>query len=394
MRHYDIILAGGGAAGLSLAYHLSQSALRETSILIIDREVKRHNDHTWCSWLRSPEPFDEIAYRTWDQLAFIGPDLERGFEKVFDLAPYRYRMVRGFDFYRFTRETLHAAPAVDFLLGEVERVVDALDHAEVHVNAQVCTADWVFDSRYDPANYRPLTGRYHYLIQHFLGWEIETPIPAFDPHVPRMFDFRTPQHNAMRFVYVLPYDPHRALVEYTLFSPALLPQTEYEAALRGYLADVLGLTDYHIVDEEQALIPMTEHPCARRAGRRVMNIGTRGGRVKASTGYAFHRIQQDSAAIVASLRRHGHPFDVPTPPRRYRLFDAILLEVLAARGDLGAPLFTTLFQNNPIQRIFRFLDEEDGLGGNLQLLASLPPGPFIAAWLRLARRRYSRRDMR
>ncbi len=380
MKHYDAILAGGGAAGLSLAYHLSQSQ-PDLRLLVVDREVKRHNDHTWCAWLRGPQPFDEIAYRAWDRLAFHGV----GHDAVFDLSPYRYRMVRAVDFYRFVREALASRPAVDFLLGDVARVVDGPEQAEVWVNELTFTADWVFDSRYDPTEYRPRSSRYQYLVQHFLGWEIETAAPTFDPRTPRLFDFRTPQRGAMRFVYVLPYDERRALVEYTLFSADLLPRSEYEAALRGYLADVVGLDeeDYRITDVEQGVIPMSDHPNPRRAGRRVMNIGTRGGRVKASTGYAFHRIQQDSATIVRSLIAHGHPFAAPTPASRYRFFDAILLQVLCQRGDLGADIFTALFRRNPIQRIFRFLDEESSRWDDLRVLASVPPGPFVAAWARL-----------
>ena len=33
----------------------------------------------------------------------------------------------------------------------------------------------------------------------------------------------------MRFMYVLPFSPRRALVEYTLFSADLLPEAAYEA---------------------------------------------------------------------------------------------------------------------------------------------------------------------
>jgi lycopene beta-cyclase len=103
MRHYDVILAGGGAAGLSLAHHLAQHPrFADARLLIIDEVVKDRNDHTWCSWLRDPEPFDEIAYRVWNRLAFIAP----GFEQTFDLAPYRYRMVRAIDLYRHVREWL------------------------------------------------------------------------------------------------------------------------------------------------------------------------------------------------------------------------------------------------------------------------------------------------
>jgi lycopene beta-cyclase len=378
MTSYDAILAGGGAAGLSLAYHLNR-ARPDWRLLIVDREVKRHNDHTWCSWLRGPQPFDAVAYRTWDQLAFHGD----GFDAVLDLAPYRYRMIRAVDFYRFIGEALAPHPNVEFLHGCVTRIVDGAERAEVHVDDARVTGDWVFDSRYNAFAYRPLTSRYHYLTQHFLGWEIETERPAFDPETPRIFDFRTPQRGAMRFFYLLPYDDRRALVEYTLFSPQLLPQAEYEAALRAYLAEVVGVTEYHVAGVEQDIIPMTDHPAPRRAGRRVLNVGTRGGRVKPSTGYAFHRIQQDSAAIVRSLAEHGHPFALPTPPSRYRFFDTVLLQVLKRRGDRGAGIFTALFQNNPIQRLFRFLDEESGWADDLRILASVPPEPFIAAWARL-----------
>jgi lycopene beta-cyclase len=128
---------------------------------------------------------------------------------------------------------------------------------------------------------------------------------------------------------------------------------------------------------------MTDHPFPRKAGARVMNIGTRGGRVKASTGFAFGRIQRDCADIVHSLVAHGHPFDVPTPSARYRTFDAMLLQILYRHGHLGKRIFTDIFKKNPIDRIFRFLDEDGDVWENLHVMASVPPWPFISAWLRL-----------
>ncbi len=382
-KHYDFILAGGGAAGLSLAYHLTRGPFRDARLLIVDEQVKRHNDHTWCSWLREGALFDPIAYRSWERLAFRAPGLEREFA----LAPYRYRMLRAADFYRFTRAALTALPGVDFLTGTVTHVSDGPERAEIYVNELSFTADWVFDSRYRAADYHPLDRRHHYLYQHFLGWEIETVTPVFDPACPTFFDFRTPQRGAMRFVYVLPFTARRALVEYTLFSGHLLPRAEYEAALQAYIGEVLGVGRYHLLEEEYDLIPMTDRPFPRRAGRRVLNVGTRGGRVKASTGFAFHRIQQDAAAIVRSLEREGHPFALPGSSRLFRFTDSVLLQLLERRGDLGAPVFTALFRNNPIDRIFRFLDEESSLMEVLQVMASLPPWPFLRAAFRNALRK-------
>jgi lycopene beta-cyclase len=50
MPDYDFILSGGGLAGLSLAYHLINSPLRDRSILIVDKDAKQQNDRTWCFW--------------------------------------------------------------------------------------------------------------------------------------------------------------------------------------------------------------------------------------------------------------------------------------------------------------------------------------------------------
>jgi lycopene beta-cyclase len=376
-RAYDVILAGGGAAGLSLAYRLSQEQ-PSRSILVVDEEVKDRNDHTWCFWSPAESYLDRLAYRTWRQLSIVDD------HKLLqlDLAPYTYRMVRAVDFYRFVREALADRP-VTFMQGSIAAIADGRDSAEVIVNGVTHKAQWIFDSRYRPADYRPWGGRYSYLTQHFLGWEIETAAPVFDPSLPRLFDFRCPQNGAMRFTYVLPYTPTRGLVEYTVFSRGVLPLNAYQQALTQYIDDRLGASRYHVLSEEQDLIPMTNQPFPRRAGPRTLNIGTRGGRVKASSGYAFRRIQQDTEAIVTSLRTWGHPFDLPVPPKRYQTFDAMLLRILTRRGNLGARIFMQLFERNPVQRIFRFLDEQDGWLENLRLMASVPPVPFAMAWLGL-----------
>lgn len=376
---------------MSLAYQLSR-AFPNIAMLIVDEEVKSQNDHTWCYWSTKPSYVDPLAYRTWDQLGVYTPNATLHH----DLAPYRYRMVRAIDFYRFVREELACRPGVRFLRGTIRDISESDDCqgsfpavegraegcAEVIVNEIAYRCRWVFDSRYRADTYRPLTRQYHYLTQHFLGWEIEAEKAIFDPQRFTMFDFRTPQHGAMRFFYVLPYTEKRGLVEYTLFSDDLLPLSNYRRALEHYIEHQLGTTHYRVLEEERDLIPMTDHPCPRRAGRQILNIGTRGGRVKPSSGYAFRRIQDDAVAITQSLEQHNHPFAIPESPGRYRLFDTMLLQILHRHGHLGAPIFARLFNRNPVQRIFRFLDEEDNLWENLKLMASVPSWPFVRAWLR------------
>ena len=379
MIKYDYIIAGGGAAGLSLAYQLVQSSLRDRRILIIDRDEKRKNDRTWCFWTTRPTNYNPVYYRSWKKIRVLSDD----FFRTFDLGDYSYNMLRGIDFYDFSRQELSVRPNVDFLTADIQQVLDGPGYASVAAGGETYSADWVFDSRFDPKELVPQPERYHYLKQHFLGWEIETEDDFFDPSVPVLFDFRTPQESGLRFLYILPFTSRSALVEFTLFSADVLAREEYEFRLRTYINETLRIPSYSIQSIETGIIPMTDHPLRRRLGERILAVGTRGGLVKPSSGYAFLRIQQDSTAIVRSLERQGHPMEIPSSPARYHLFDSILLQVMYRQGLMSKPIFTRLFQKNPVNRIFHFLDETGSLWEDIRLIASLQPAPFLRALFRL-----------
>ena len=380
MDVYDFVIAGAGAAGLSLAHRLIHSPLRDRSILVIDKDDADQLNRNWGFWTNQRDEYTPLAHRTWDRLRFASD----GIDRLLDLEDYRYHLIRGADFYRYSLKELALCDSVTFVHGAVDRIEDGEDTARVVIDDQAYAGRWVFDSLFRPGDLPRESPQFRYLKMHFKGWEIETDEPAFDPEVATLFDFRTPQDGAMRFFYVLPSSGRQALVEYTIFSANVLAQDEYESALRDYIAGVLGIRAYRVADEENGVVPITDHPFARRAGKRIMAIGTKGGRVKPSSGYSFRRVQQDAAAIVDSLIRLGHPFDVPEDHVWYRLTDSILLEIMHCRGDQLKPIFNAMFQRNPARRIFRFLDHSAGAGEQARLIASLPPGPFVAALGRMA----------
>jgi lycopene beta-cyclase len=229
MTEYDFIMAGGGAAGLGLAYHLCQSPIQARKMLIIDRDNKEHNDRTWSFWTTRSTPYEHMVYHTWDHIEFIGDS----FHKVYDLHPYRYQMIRGIDFYRGVRSALSTMPDVDFLQAKINGIEDTKTSAQVTANDQPYLGKWVFNSLFTPSDYIKGPAGHHYLMQHFKGWEIETNSDAFNPQVVTLFDFRTPQNGTMRFFYILPFSKRRALIEYTLFSANLLKGHEYELPITG-----------------------------------------------------------------------------------------------------------------------------------------------------------------
>ncbi|HET9502250.1 MAG TPA: FAD-dependent oxidoreductase [Hymenobacter sp.] len=391
VSHYDYLIVGGGAAGLSLAYHLAQEPrLAGQRVLLIEPEAKDQNDRTWSYWSAEAGPFDHLAVGEWDKIAFRSP----GFEQVLQLHNYRYRTIRGLDFYQFVQQALAARPA-QFTV--VRGAVAELTETATDVVARTAAgpeyrARYAFDSRPPAIARRP--DKYRYLLQHFVGWEIETDHDVFNPDAMELMDFRGPQHHEARFIYVLPFGPRRALVEYTLFSGEVLAKAEYEAHILDYLQNTLGLAShqYRITAEEIGAIPMTNHPLPARAGARVINLGTRAGRAKPSTGYAFQRIQAQSARLVAALATTGHPPADPTGDQwQFHWFDTLLLDIMQRQGETTRDLFAQLFRRNPVERVLRFLDEKTSWTDNLRIMNSVSAGPFLYSIAQVLRGRASRR---
>jgi lycopene beta-cyclase len=382
MTHYDFIIAGAGLSGLSLALHLTSSPLRDRSILIVDRDDKQRNDRTWSYWSDQPTLFDDLACRTWDRLHLAGLNGEM----LVNLRRYRYRTIRGCDFYEHARRELSQRSNVTWRRGQVEAIDDGDAAARVIINREGVTGRWVFDSL-PRAIDAPVDGRYHHLKLHFKGWEIEAARPVFDPTAATFLDFRTPQNGATRFFYVLPFDERHALIEYTLFSNMPLLPREYEQASQAYLRDVLKIGEYRLTRQESGVIPITDRPCPRHLGRRVMSIGMRGGRVKPTTGFAFTRVQSDSAAIAQSLLKDDQPFDVPEDLARYHLYDSMLLDIMEREPERIQSIFAALFTRNSIEHVLSFLDEQASLAQNIHMFAQLPQMPFMQAWARLSRSR-------
>lgn len=367
---FDFIIAGGGVSGLSLAMEMIRSPLRGLSILIIEPQTKDRDDRTLCFWTQQPSAYDEIVFRSWDRLRFAGD----GFEQVFDLGKYRYNMLRGIDFYRFAQERLSAVENVQFVQSRVDRIEAAGSRSRVWASGQSYTGKWVFDSRFRIAKLRTDCEDYRLLRQHFKGWIIETPDDRFDPEIVTFLDFRTPQKGEPRFFYVLPFSGTQALVECVFLSHA-----DYGPALEEYIHSNLGVQEFRILAQEGGVNPLTDFDFARRLGPRVMAIGTAGGRVKPTSGYAFTRIQKDSAAIVQSLVQNCHPFGVPANPGFFRLCDAIILKIMDEHGDQVESIFARMFKANTVERVFHFLDEVSSPVENLRLIASLAQPLFVRA---------------
>lgn len=378
---FDLVFAGAGCAGLSLLWHLGHADWAEwpnQHILLIDPAAKTQNDRTWCFWEAGAGPFEAIVHRQWSQLDFYGAHDSQ--LQALDIAPYAYKMIRGLDFYRHIGAWLATQPNVTLVQDEVLAISDNTETSVVVTRKGEYAGKLIFNSI--PHLFEPLAKPQHIrLLQHFCGWFIRSQQPIFDPTRATLMDFRVPQSTDTRFVYTMPFDAQRALVEFTVFSRALLPHADYDAALQAYLTTHLGLADgtYAIEDTEFGVIPMTDAPFVRQPMPHVVNIGSAGGRTKASTGYTFQRIQHDSQHIAAQFAKPTAQSLAQSlrEPMRARAMDGILLNVLDKQRYPGHRVFSDLFQRNPASLIFKFLDEQSSLSDDLRIMTTVNLPAFI-----------------
>ncbi|HRI60597.1 MAG TPA: lycopene cyclase family protein [Saprospiraceae bacterium] len=403
-NNWDIILAGSGLSGLTLALECARRpSFRDKKILLIDRDAKTKNDRTWCFWATDAEvaTLPPVVFNTWDRCLFFGAN----FEDTLDIAPYRYRMVRGLDFYNWAKKELEKSPHIRRITANITGLQP--ETGTVLTDQGNFSGQWVFNSALTkipllpeasalypnpplstlPPSPIPNTSspipHFTHLLQHFKGYLIETPDPVFDPGVMTFMDYRLDQKGETRFVYVLPFSENRALVEFTVFSPALCPAEVYDTELNRYIRAFLKIDTFHIEEEEFGVIPMSDYPFTPIAEGRVIHIGTAGGFVKASSGYAFKRTQRKLRTFAADWEQTG----LPNPALlrsawRYRFYDSVMLRVLKDNAVSGKAFFTGLFQKLPAALVLRFLDEDSTFADDIQLLSAPPTWPFFKTALK------------
>lgn len=374
-NHFDFAIIGAGAAGL----HLSLAMLRDDyfkdkTILILEKGEKNLNDRTWSFWENGNGNWDHILHHSWGKGAFYSD----GFGKKLHMEGYRYKMIRSIHFYKNAKEQIFASNSFVWKKAEVKIVNRSKNKfPTIHTSIGIFSADHIFDSRIDPDFLENKDNHVH-LLQHFKGWFIKTSQPIFDPDKFVMMDFRLRWKNGTSFTYVLPFSPHEAMIEFTLFDQKILEDQDYDLMLKQYIHNYLKIDSYEILEEEKGVIPMTTYPFHKKNNNQVTKIGTAGGWVKPSSGYAFKHCEKFSERIIKNIKNNKIPSH-QIFHKRYRWYDSLLLDILANKNELGAPIFASMFKKNKVVEIFKFLDEEGSLGSDLKIISSFHPTPFLKA---------------
>ncbi len=379
IKHFDYIFTGTGLASLMTVYKMIVSGkFADKSILLLDQDVKKTNDRTWCFWEKEDLVWNSIVSKKWDFALFAN---ER-FKREMALNPYKYNQIRGIDFYNFVFEEFSKHSNVIFLQEKVTDINELETHVFVGTEENRYTANYLFNSIYTKAFAERQT-KYPVLQQHFIGWFVKTETEIFDSEKATFMDFSVEQKGNTRFMYVLPTSKTEALVEYTLFSEKLLQKEEYESEIQNYL-NKLGVSEYQIIEKEQGSIPMTCYPFWKKNTKRVLNIGTAGGWTKASTGYTFKNSDKKSSKLVEFLQNNTS-LNLKNFHRKNRFwfYDLLLLDILFRHNELGSSIFSSLFKKGNPKLIFKFLDEETSIVEDFKVILKCPKIPFLKALFRV-----------
>ena len=381
LMQFDYGIIGAGAAGLQLALALSNDEyFKKKRILILDKAAKNKNDKTWCFWEEGKGQWDDIVSNKWEKCLFAD---KKGVIKL-ALKPLCYKKIRSLDFYTYAKAHLNKKNNFTFVIDEVKNLITDENGVSIIANKNEYNVKHCFDSRVDNAFYS--NNPHPNLQQHFIGWVIDFKKPVLDETAFTIMDYRASHNGSTSFMYVLPLDKQKALVEFTGFTKTVFDKKVYATAIANYIKQHISDNAYAIIEKEGGIIPMSTYPFEKINTKWLTKIGTAGGWVRPSSGYSFKNCERYVAKIIKNLKRGKMP-SKDFVNKKHRLFDAVLLEILATDNSYGLTIFSNLYRKNKLPKLLKFIDGTSSFTEDLRIMKSVNKLKFTRAMLRVKNRK-------
>jgi len=362
---FDLAIIGGGCSGLSLARELSLSEGMNKSVIVFEPRQQYNHDKTWCFWSSNLHP---LLYKSWSSWHFS--QLGKEITHVDDQQCYQ--CIRSIDFYADCVNKINACDSIHLMLNH--RVLDTItlkDFFFIQTSAGNFFAKNILDTRLEQDLNHSAT-----MVQSFVGVEVETSEPIFDPNqVDLMMDMNHDQ-NGFNFTYVLPFTTHHALIEPTRFHQPGLSYDVCNLDLDKALSSIVGTTPHSVIRREYGSIPMgliSHH----KNTHNYIHVGIGSGAARASTGYAFLRIQNWAKRCAETYIKNNKVIPNIQDKHTYKWMDKLFLKIIKDRPDLTGHFFMSMAQQLAPKTFTNFLTEQATKMELLKVIRSLPAQPFL-----------------
>lgn len=375
----DVAILGAGSAGLSLAAALAESAIADRlRVTVLEANAGPPPDHCFAFWAMRHE-LETLSWPLLGRWRYWRFAERAGDQVVHDGGGARwYAVVSALTHRCHCLQCIARQPGFELVTGVAVTTLTSQDQAiEIGGEGFRLRARYVVDTR----NHARHDSFAALLYQQFVGHILQLPEPSDAAQQADIMTDMSADEHGFRFVYRLPLPSNRLLVEETRFTPQVLPWSQLEDANRRTVKS-LGPTAW--LSDERGIIPMGLCATPSLADPRIRLAGTRGGAVRAASGYAFCRIQRWAHLNARRVEQYGLQALAGHPPEpRWRTaMDRLFLKVLRRHPERAPSLFVGLAKNVDGVTLADFLSDRGGLKTAARIIKAMPARLFLETALR------------
>ena len=360
MINKEINIIGDGCAALSLA-RLIRNLPDYNLNLFVGAKNKINKDHFWGFWkVKINKEAYNNANHVWSKWSINTYNSKH----ILTSVKHPYCVIKRQKWLDVCRNQLESKKLTVFENDVFEK------NNKLFFDNKKIKGNLIFDSR-------PPKLSSNVLLQHFEGFVVTSKKDVFDEKLAILMDFRCDQSRGMHFIYLLPFSKRKALVESTMFSKTVENKEFYSTEIAKYLKKYFNLVEFTKSDHEKGIIPMHYISCA---SKEILNIGTRGGAVRPSSGYAFTFIQKQAFQIISQLKKNRKKINTQIHNNIDLFLDKIFINVLNDYPFLAPKIFSNLARILNGDEMAKFMSGNASLLTTCKIIISMPKIPFIKSF--------------
>ena len=357
MKIYDVAFLGLGASGLAtLRLNFKNTSM---SIIGIDKNYNSPRNNFFAFWLTDwMKEFDVIIKYCWHRWKFHYD----GIEVLHESNKMPYCVIRFQEWKKFCIEGFDNLKIKE---KDAVNLIKINDYFEITLeDGEKIYSKKIYDSRTPDQQKNKLK-------QHFLGLVIKSNEIVYEDIV-NLMDFRVNQENGLHFMYVLPLKSNEILIESTVFSNTILESDWYKTKIKDYIQNNLKIKNYEILEEEKGILPMHSIQYPKIADGHI-NIGSRGGATKISSGYAFSFFLKKLKSSQLEKNKHHSFWDI--------WMDRIFVDYLE-NNKKTHNIFKKMVMSLNGDEFASFMMGTAKFGTKLKIIYSMPKIGFIKSFFR------------